>query len=163
MYATKDSQLRGLQRRRRYERGAFEAAITGKDLTGTNAYQQYDPLISNYQSSNSPATKRRNIQWTDTINLNDGSLIQPNQQAPSLMQQLAHSEDYAREFQAEVARLKQKLNNTSLFSKQPKKNQQYIIQELSDTFDILPSEVKDILTKMDGKFERGGKLIKNNK
>lgn len=93
MYATKDSQLRGLQRRRRYERGAFEAAITGKDLTGTNAYQQYDPLTGNYQSSNSPATKRRNIQWTDTINLNDGSLIQPNQQAPSLMQQLAHSEE----------------------------------------------------------------------
>jgi hypothetical protein len=93
MYATKDSQLRGLQKRRRYERGAFEAAITGKDLTGTNAYQQYDPLTSNYQSSNSPATKRRNIQWTDTINLNDGSLIQPNQQAPSLMQQLAHSEE----------------------------------------------------------------------
>lgn len=69
----------------------------------------------------------------------------------------------AREFQAEVARLKQKLNNTSLFSKQPPKNQQYIIQELSDTFDLLPSEVKDILTKMEGKFERGGKLIKNNK
>lgn len=93
MYATKDSQLRGLQKRRRYERGAFEAAITGKDLTGTNAYQQYDPLTGNYQSSNSPATKRRNIQWTDTINLNDGSLIQPNQQASSLMQQLAHSEE----------------------------------------------------------------------
>lgn len=141
MYATKDSQLRGLQKRRRYERGAFEAAITGKDLTGTNAYQQYDPLTGNYQSSNSPATKRRNIQWTDTINLNDGSLIQPNQQAPSLMQQLAHSEEILAEANKRINQV------TTRMMPDAQSNDPYINavynSSIQDERNVLTNDVKD--------------------
>lgn len=43
MYATKDKQLRGLQKRRRFERNAFYKGATGKDLMG-NALNDLTPL-----------------------------------------------------------------------------------------------------------------------
>lgn len=161
MYATKDSQLRGLQKRRRYERGAFEAAITGKDLTGTNAYQQYDPLTGNYQSSNSPATKRRNIQWTDTINLNDGSLIQPNQQAPSLMQQLAHSEEILAEANKRISQV------TTRMMPDAQSNDPYINavynSSIQDNRELLANDLKNAIESSILKDNNFNNFIFNNK
>lgn len=171
MYATKDSQLRGLQKRRRYERGAFEAAITGKDLTGTNAYQQYDPLTGNYQSSNSPATKRRNIQWTDTINLNDGSLIQPNQQAPSLMQQLAHSEEILAEANKRInqatTRMMPDAQSTdpyinAIYNSSIQDNREQLADDLKNAIEssiLKDNNFNNFIFNNENKFEAGGKII----
>lgn len=72
MYATKDSQLRGLQRRRKYERGALEAAITGNDIMGTAAYNNYDPL--NNKTIN--RTNRNEYTTTAPIIIGDNNDIQ---------------------------------------------------------------------------------------
>lgn len=52
MYATKDRQLRGLQKRRRFERNAFYKGETGKNLTG-EAYEDLNPLQTAYNRSKS--------------------------------------------------------------------------------------------------------------
>jgi LysM repeat protein len=52
MYATKDRQLRGLQKRRRFERNAFYKGETGKNLTG-KAYEDLSPLQTAYNRSKS--------------------------------------------------------------------------------------------------------------
>lgn len=72
MYATKDSQLRGLQKRRKYERGALEAAITGNDIMGTAAYNNYDPL--NNRTVN--RTNRNEYTTTAPIIIGDNNDIQ---------------------------------------------------------------------------------------
>lgn len=91
MWATKDKSLRGLQKRRTYEKGALVAALNGNDLMGTAAYHRYDPNLAKnednfyhtqaipFNSAETEEIERSTPSWSKFINF---QLKQPEQYAP---------------------------------------------------------------------------------